>query len=116
MRTHHLKVLGALILAGTVILSSQWFSDSLKPTESPTASPLAERRAFPPMNEEQFEGKWKQVKGEIKRQWGEFTDNHLLQIEGSHDNFVGELLERYGDRKEDVRRLTEEWMELEKTK
>jgi uncharacterized protein YjbJ (UPF0337 family) len=109
-------VVGASLLAGAVVLSSQWFSESLRPAESTTASPLAERRAFPPMNEEQFEGKWKQVKGEVKRQWGEFTDNHLLQIEGSHDKFVGELLERYGDRKEDVRRLTEEWMDLEKQK
>ena len=35
------------------------------------------------MNEDQFKGKWKQFKGELKKKWGNFTDDDLLYIEGS---------------------------------
>jgi uncharacterized protein YjbJ (UPF0337 family) len=45
----------------------------------------------------------------LKKQWGEFTDDDLKQIEGNYDKFEGKLQERYGDRKEDVKRWTDEW-------
>jgi uncharacterized protein YjbJ (UPF0337 family) len=116
MKTQHLRVLGASLLAGTVVLSSQWFSDSLRGFERPGDEPPAARRVVPGMNDDQFEGKWKQVKGEIKMKWGELTDNDWLRIEGSHEKFVGELLEEYGNQKEAVRRMTEEWQALEQIK
>jgi uncharacterized protein YjbJ (UPF0337 family) len=61
------------------------------------------------MNKDQFQGMWKQFKGDLKKQWGEFTDDDLLQIEGNYDKFEGKVQERYGDRKEDVKRWTDEW-------
>lgn len=48
------------------------------------------------MNEDTFEGKWKQVKGQIKEWWGELTDDDLKQVEGNRDKLVGKLQERYG--------------------
>jgi len=48
------------------------------------------------MNEDTFEGKWKQAKGQIKQWWGDLTDDDLKQIEGSRDKLVGKLQERYG--------------------
>ena len=41
------------------------------------------------MNADQFKGKWMQFKGELKKQYGKFTDDDLKQIEGSYDKFVG---------------------------
>ena len=35
------------------------------------------------MNKDTFQGKWTQFKGELKRQWGKFTDDDLMQIEGT---------------------------------
>ncbi|HJT21394.1 MAG TPA: CsbD family protein [Nitrospira sp.] len=61
------------------------------------------------MNKDQFEGNWKQFKGDLKRQWGKFTDDDLLVIEGNYDKFEGRLQERYGDKKEEVQRWTDEW-------
>jgi len=116
MRNDYLNILGSTVLAGTLVLASQWFSDNLMPVGPATAAVPAESDVLLVMNEDQFEGKWKQFKGELKRQWGKFTDDDLLQIEGSHEKFVGKLLERYGDQKEDVKRWTEEWFELEKAK
>lgn len=61
------------------------------------------------MNVEQFKGQWLQLKGELKRRWGKFTDDDLMQIEGNYDAFVGRLQERYGDQKEDILKWLNEW-------
>jgi uncharacterized protein YjbJ (UPF0337 family) len=61
------------------------------------------------MNKEQFEGSWKQFKGELKKKWGQFTDNDLLEAEGDYDKFLGIVQKRYGDKKEDVEHWTTDW-------
>jgi uncharacterized protein YjbJ (UPF0337 family) len=38
------------------------------------------------MNKDQFKW-WIQFKGELKKQWGKFTDDDLLQIEGDYQKF-----------------------------
>ena len=65
------------------------------------------------MNKEQFQGKWRQFKGELKQKWGDFTDNDLLEAEGDYDKFLGVVQKRYGDRKEEIERWTEDWCERE---
>ncbi len=37
------------------------------------------------MNADQLEGERMQVKGDLKQQWGKFTNDDLQQIEGSFD-------------------------------
>jgi uncharacterized protein YjbJ (UPF0337 family) len=61
------------------------------------------------MNTDQFKGKWVQFKGEVKKQWGKFTDDDLTQIEGDYDKFVGRIQERYGDKKDEVMRWADDW-------
>jgi uncharacterized protein YjbJ (UPF0337 family) len=68
------------------------------------------------MNREQFKGLWTQLKGELKKQWGKFTDDDLLQIEGDYDKFLGKLQERYGDKKDEVSRWLEQWLSSLKSK
>lgn len=63
------------------------------------------------MNRDQFKGRWTQFKGELKKQWGQFTDDDLLQIEGDYQKFQGTLQARYGDKKEEVSRWAEQWFE-----
>ncbi len=63
------------------------------------------------LNEDQFEGNWKQFKGELKKQWGDITDDDLLYIEGKMDKFEGKVQERYGDRKAEVQEWTEKWFD-----
>ncbi|MDR4493543.1 MAG: CsbD family protein [Nitrospirales bacterium] len=62
-------------------------------------------------NEDQFKGNWKQLKGALKEQWGEFTDDDLLAIEGRVDRFEGKVQERYGERKEEVREWVDNYLE-----
>ncbi len=61
------------------------------------------------VNKDQFEGNWKQFKGDLKKQWGKLTDDDLLIIEGNYDKFEGRVQERYGDKREEVKRWTDEW-------
>jgi len=48
------------------------------------------------------QGKWNQLKGEIKRKWGKITDNDLLEAEGSADKLIGRIQERSGERREAI--------------
>ena len=48
------------------------------------------------MNKDILEGKWTQLKGNIKQQWGRLTDDELDQINGRYEEFVGKIQERYG--------------------
>ena len=41
-------------------------------------------------------GKWKQLKGNVKEQWGKLTDDDLTKIDGKRDQLAGRLQERYG--------------------
>jgi uncharacterized protein YjbJ (UPF0337 family) len=66
------------------------------------------------MNKDQFKGQWMQFKGELKKQWGKFTDDDLMQIEGDYDKFAGKVQERYGDKKDDVNRWASQWYESSK--
>jgi len=61
------------------------------------------------MNSDQFEGKWKQLKGTVKQKWGKLTDDDLLTLTGKKDEFIGKLQERYGYSKEQALREADEW-------
>lgn len=63
------------------------------------------------MNADQFKGQWMQFKGELKRKWGKFTDDDLMQIEGDYDKFLGKIRERYGDQKEELRHEIVKWVD-----
>ena len=67
------------------------------------------------MNKDQFKGRWTQFKGELKKQWGKFTDDDLLQIEGDYQKFQGTLQSKYGDRKEEGSRWADQWFERQET-
>lgn len=48
------------------------------------------------MNADILQGKWKQVRGEMKQWWGNLTDDDLEQIDGHKDKLIGKVQERYG--------------------
>lgn len=52
------------------------------------------------MNEDILVGNWKQLRGQIKEQWGRLTDDDLDKIEGRRDQLVGLLQKKYGYAKE----------------
>jgi uncharacterized protein YjbJ (UPF0337 family) len=48
------------------------------------------------MNKDILQGKWRQMRGELKKWWGNLTDDDLDRIEGDRDKLIGLLQEKYG--------------------
>jgi uncharacterized protein YjbJ (UPF0337 family) len=48
------------------------------------------------MNKDIFEGKWKEMRGQLKEWWGELTDDELDQAAGNAEQIVGLLQQKYG--------------------
>ncbi len=54
-----------------------------------------------------LKGTWNEVKGKVKQQYADFTDNDLLYEEGKEDELIGRLQKKTGQTKEQVI----EWIE-----
>ncbi|MFC0340603.1 CsbD family protein [Paracoccus niistensis] len=54
------------------------------------------------MNWDIIQGKWDQLKGSVKQEWGDLTDDEVTQINGDRDKLSGKLQERYGWAKADA--------------
>lgn len=61
------------------------------------------------MNKDQWQGKWKQLTGQVKKQWGQLTDDDLDQIDGNRDRLEGKIQERYGIAREEAKKQVDEF-------
>ncbi len=61
------------------------------------------------MNRDILQGKWKQLKGQAKQKWGKLTDDELDRIEGSRDELVGLIQERYGRSRDEAEKEVDDW-------
>jgi len=48
------------------------------------------------LNQDVFEGKWKEMRGQVKEWWGKLTDDDLDRVDGKADQLVGLLQQKYG--------------------
>jgi uncharacterized protein YjbJ (UPF0337 family) len=61
------------------------------------------------MNWDQIEGKWTQIKGQVRQQWSRLTDDDLAAIHGRREELLGKVQQRYGFAKEEAERQVESW-------
>lgn len=54
------------------------------------------------LNSIRAKARWNQIKGELKSEYGELTDNDLAYIEGKEDELLGRLQERLSKTKDEV--------------
>ena len=62
------------------------------------------------MDWNRIEGSWKQLKGKIRQQWGNLTDDDLEKIAGKREEFEGVIQQRYGLSKDAARKQIDDWM------
>jgi len=74
-----------------------------------------QRRDNMNMNKDTLKGQWKQLKGEIQKQWGKLTDDDLDQINGEYKKLVGRIQERYGRTREEAEEEVDEYFERQPT-
>jgi uncharacterized protein YjbJ (UPF0337 family) len=62
------------------------------------------------MNEDILQGKWAQLKGKVKEQWGKLTDDEIDQLGGRKDQLIGRVQERYGIARDQAERDVDNWL------
>jgi uncharacterized protein YjbJ (UPF0337 family) len=51
---------------------------------------------------DRIKGNWNQLKGKLKQQYANLTDNDLMYVEGKENELYGRLQERLGKSKDQV--------------
>ncbi|WP_333863103.1 CsbD family protein [Sphingobacterium sp.] len=54
-----------------------------------------------------WKGRWNELKGKVKQQYADLTDDDLLYAEGKEDELLGKLQKKTGKTKEEV----ENWLD-----
>lgn len=57
------------------------------------------------MDDLRIKGNWNKIKGKLKQQYAELTEDDLKYTEGKEDELVGRLQERTGKSKDEIRRM-----------
>ena len=63
------------------------------------------------MNTDVLQGKWTQIKGQVRKQWGKLTDDDVDQIQGDAEILQGRIQERYGRTKEQAKEEVNNWLD-----
>jgi uncharacterized protein YjbJ (UPF0337 family) len=61
------------------------------------------------MDKLQFKGSWNEIKGKLKQQYGNLTDDDLVFAEGKEDELLGRLQKKLGKSKDEVRQMIEKF-------
>jgi uncharacterized protein YjbJ (UPF0337 family) len=61
------------------------------------------------MNWDIVQGKWKQLRGAAKDNWGKLTDDDLDQAEGHRDKLIGKVQEKYGIARDEAEKQVDAW-------
>jgi uncharacterized protein YjbJ (UPF0337 family) len=65
------------------------------------------------MNTDVVKGKWHQLKGRVRAQWGKLTDDELDRIDGNSEQLAGLLQERYGYARDRAKREVDSFFDRE---
>lgn len=54
---------------------------------------------------DKIKGNWNQMKGKLKQEYAELSDDDLTYIEGKEDELIGRIQEKTGKTKEDIQKF-----------
>lgn len=67
------------------------------------------------MNDDILKGQWKQLSGEVRKQWNKLTDDDIEAAGGEREKLAGRLQERYGWEKERAHSELNSWFSSRKS-
>jgi uncharacterized protein YjbJ (UPF0337 family) len=62
------------------------------------------------MDKDIIKGRWHELKGKLKSQWGKLTDDDITKMQGNWEELEGLLQKRYGFKKEEAKKAIEEFL------
>lgn len=65
---------------------------------------------------DKIKGNWNMLKGKLKQEFADLTDNDLLYVEGKEDELHGRLQTRLGKSKDEVNQLIDRLTTTEREK
>ncbi|MDD2986717.1 CsbD family protein [Flavobacterium sp.] len=60
------------------------------------------------MNTTSLKGKWNEVKGKLKQEYADLTDDDLLYVEGKEDELYGRIQQKVGKSKDEVKKMIDD--------
>lgn len=57
------------------------------------------------MDELRIEGNWNKIKGKLKEKYAVLTDNDLAYEEGKEDQLIGNLQDKLGKTKDEIKKM-----------
>lgn len=64
------------------------------------------------MNKDIINGKWEEIKGKLKQQWGNFTDDEITKMQGTHEELQGFLQKKYGYQKDTAKQEIDNFIKV----
>lgn len=62
------------------------------------------------VNQDILEGKWHELKGQVRQQWGKLTDDDVERLSGKMEELSGVLQQRYGYNKAQADKAIDDWV------
>ena len=59
------------------------------------------------MDRLELKGKWNEIKGNLKQEYGDLTDDDLTYVEGKEDELYGRLQQKLGKSRDELDRMFE---------
>jgi len=58
--------------------------------------------------QQQLQGNWNEIKGAVKKKWGQLTDQDLVTAEGNTERLIGLIQRKTGETRDAIERFLEE--------
>ena len=56
-----------------------------------------------------MQGKWRQMKGAVRAEWADRSDDDIVEMDGNREKMVGKIQEKYGVAKDEAEKQVDEW-------
>jgi len=62
------------------------------------------------MNKDTFQGNWQQLKGKVRQQWGDLTNDDIERMKGTRQELSGILQKKYGYEKDRIEKEIDKFL------